>query len=129
MILLSHLQVKVWGPLNESRRTSRIVIRTIICKEKKFNLDKFLQQFNTLDMNNYGSWPISVKITCWIFIFFAVLALGYFIVIQPKLQAIDNAQAQESNLLNEFREKTRNYVTCNSIRCNFKRCRQISTSN
>lgn len=39
------------------------------------------------------------------FIFFAVLALGYFIVIQPKLQAIDNAQAQESNLLNEFREK------------------------
>ena len=50
------------GPLNESRRTSRIVIRTIICKEKKFNLDKFLQQFNTLDMNNYGSWPISVKL-------------------------------------------------------------------
>ena len=40
-----------------------------------------------------------------VFIFFAVLALGYFIVIQPKLQAIDNAQAQESNLLNEFREK------------------------
>ena len=44
-------------------------------------------------MNNYGSWPISVKITCWIFIFFAVLALD-FIVIQPKVQAIDNAQAQ-----------------------------------
>ncbi|MDW7571477.1 type 4a pilus biogenesis protein PilO, partial [Klebsiella pneumoniae] len=57
------------------------------------------------DMNNYGSWPISVKITCLVFIFFAVLALWYFIVIQPKLQAIDNAQAQESNLLNEFREK------------------------
>ncbi|MCG8285011.1 type 4a pilus biogenesis protein PilO [Acinetobacter seifertii] len=74
-------------------------------KKKKFNLDKFLQQFNTLDMNNYGSWPISVKITCWIFIFFAVLALGYFVAIQPKLQAIDNAQAQETNLLNEFREK------------------------
>lgn len=74
-------------------------------KKKKFNLDKFLQQFNTLDMNNYGSWPISVKITCWIFIFFAVLALGYFVVIQPKLEAIETAQAQEGNLLNEFREK------------------------
>ncbi|MBH8305107.1 type 4a pilus biogenesis protein PilO [Acinetobacter baumannii] len=80
-------------------------LEQLSAKKKKFNLDKFLQQFNTLDMNNYGSWPISVKITCWIFIFFAVLALGYFIVIQPKLQAIDNAQAQESNLLNEFREK------------------------
>ena len=74
-------------------------------KKKKITLEKFLQQFNTLDMNSYGSWPLSVKITCWIFIFFAVLALGYFVVIQPKLQAIDNAQAQESNLLNEFREK------------------------
>ncbi|CAI3128080.1 hypothetical protein MWMV17_MWMV17_01431 [Acinetobacter calcoaceticus] len=74
-------------------------------KKKKITLEKFLQQFNTLDMNSYGSWPLSVKITCWVFIFFAVLALGYFVVIQPKLQAIDNAQAQESNLLNEFREK------------------------
>ncbi|MFX4427827.1 type 4a pilus biogenesis protein PilO, partial [Acinetobacter baumannii] len=27
------------------------------------------------------------------------------VAIQPKLHAIDNAQAQESNLLNEFREK------------------------
>nr|WP_312823080.1 type 4a pilus biogenesis protein PilO [Acinetobacter oleivorans] len=74
-------------------------------KKKQITLEKFLQQFNTLDMNSYGSWPLSVKITCWVFIFFAVLALGYFVVIQPKLQAIDNAQAQESNLLNEFREK------------------------
>lgn len=74
-------------------------------KKKKMTLDKFFQQFNTLDMNNYGSWPISVKITCWIFIFFAVLALGYFVVIQSKLEAIDNAQVQESNLLKEFREK------------------------
>lgn len=98
-------------------------------KKKKFNFDKFLQQFNTLDMNNYGSWPISVKITCWIFIFFAVLALGYFVVIQPKLQAIDNAQAQESNLLNEFREKIRNYVTYSSTKRSFKKCRQISISN
>lgn len=62
-------------------------------KKKKITLEKFLQQFNTLDMNSYGSWPLSVKITCWIFIFFAVLALGYFVAIQPKLQAIDNAQA------------------------------------
>ncbi|EPN7005965.1 type 4a pilus biogenesis protein PilO, partial [Acinetobacter baumannii] len=39
-------------------------LEQLSAKKKKFNLDKFLQQFNTLDMNNYGSWPISVKITC-----------------------------------------------------------------
>ena len=68
-------------------------------------VDKFFQQFNTLDPNNYGSWPLSVKITCWIFIVFLICAVGYFLVIKPKLDAISSAHAQEQNLLNEFREK------------------------
>ncbi len=38
-------------------------------QKKRMTVDKFFQQFNTLDMSNYGSWPKSVKITCWIFIF------------------------------------------------------------
>lgn len=74
-------------------------------KKKQMTVEKFFQQFNTLDMNNYGSWPYSVKVTCWIFIFFAVLALGYFLVMKPKLDAISGAKALEQNLLNEFREK------------------------
>jgi type IV pilus assembly protein PilO len=73
--------------------------------KKKMTLDKFLQQFNTLDPNNYGSWPLSVKITCWIFIVLLVLALSYFVMIKGKMESIDGAHAQEQNLLNEFREK------------------------
>ncbi|RKG54680.1 hypothetical protein D7V64_03640 [Acinetobacter cumulans] len=73
--------------------------------KKKMTLDKFLQQFNTLDPNNYGSWPLSVKITCWIFIVLLVLLLSYFVMIKGKIEAIDGAHAQEQNLLNEFREK------------------------
>lgn len=73
--------------------------------KKKMTLDQFVKQFNTLDPNNYGSWPLSVKVTCWIFIFLVVGAVGYFLAIKPKLEAISNAQAQEQNLLNEFREK------------------------
>jgi type IV pilus assembly protein PilO len=34
-----------------------------------------------------------------------VIALGYFVVIKSQLEAIENAQAQEQSLLNEFREK------------------------
>lgn len=77
----------------------------VAVKKKKMSVDQFFQQFNTLDMNNYGSWPASVKITCWIFIFSAVLALGYFVVIKSQLEAIANAQAKEQSLLNEFKEK------------------------
>jgi type IV pilus assembly protein PilO len=78
---------------------------TVVVKKKKMTLEQFFQQFNTLDMNNYGGWSLSVKITCWLFVFLAVLALGYFVVIKGQLDNIANAQAQEQSLLNEFREK------------------------
>ena len=74
-------------------------------KKNKMSVEKFFQQFNTLDMNNYGSWPLSVKITCWLFLFFVVCAIGYFLAIKPKLEAIDQARTVEQNLLNEFKEK------------------------
>ncbi|ENV38094.1 hypothetical protein F959_00851 [Acinetobacter venetianus RAG-1 = CIP 110063] len=77
----------------------------VVVKKKKMTVEQFFQQFNTLDMNNYGSWPLSVKITCWIFVFLAVVALGYFVVIKSQLESIANAQAKEQSLLNEFREK------------------------
>jgi len=74
-------------------------------KKNKMTVDKFFQQFNTLDTNNFGSWPLSVKITVWLFLFFVVCAIGYFLAIKPKLEAIDQAHAQEQNLLNEFKDK------------------------
>ena len=78
---------------------------TVVVKKKKMTLEQFFQQFNTLDMNNYGGWSLSVKITCWFFVFLAVVALGYFVVIKKQLDNITNAEAQEQSLLNEFKEK------------------------
>lgn len=77
----------------------------VVNPKKKMTLDKFLQQFNTLDPNNYGSWPLPVKITTWIFIMLLVGLLGYFLAIKGKIEAISSANAQEQVLLNEFREK------------------------
>jgi type IV pilus assembly protein PilO len=74
-------------------------------KKSGMTWDKFIQQFNTLDMQNYGSWHISVKITCWFFILFIIAVLGYLLLIKPKLDDISNANAMEKNLLTEFREK------------------------
>jgi type IV pilus assembly protein PilO len=73
--------------------------------KKKMTLDKFFQQFNTLDTSNYGGWPLSVKITCWLFLILVIAAIGYFLAIKPKLDAIESARAQETQLLNDFREK------------------------
>lgn len=74
-------------------------------KKSKLAVGNFFQQFNTLDMQSYGGWPLSVKITCCLFIFLFVSLLGYFFVIQPKLSAIEAAEAQQQSLLNAFKEK------------------------
>ncbi|MEB3753207.1 type 4a pilus biogenesis protein PilO [Acinetobacter sp. MD2(2019)] len=73
--------------------------------KKKLSLDKFIQQFNSLDPSNYGGWPIAVKVTCWFFISLMVCFLGYFVLISSQLDAISTAQAQETNLLNDYRDK------------------------
>ncbi|WP_269914393.1 type 4a pilus biogenesis protein PilO [Acinetobacter sp. HY1485] len=73
--------------------------------KKKLTFDRFIKQFNSLDPNNYGSWPLSVKITCWIFTFLFVCGLGYFVIIQSLMDDISNAQAEETNLLNSYRQK------------------------
>ena len=57
----------------------------VVVRKKKMTLDKFLQQFNTLDPNNYGSWPLSVKITCWILIVVMIAFLGYFLTIKTPI--------------------------------------------
>lgn len=74
-------------------------------KKNKLTIGQFFQQFNMLDMQAYGAWPLSVKVTCCLFVFLFVCLLGYFFVVQPKLNAIDGAQQQQQNLLNEFKEK------------------------
>ena len=75
---------------------------TTTVKKKQMTVEQFFQQFNTLDMNNYGGWPLSVKITCWFFVYFAVVALGYFIVIRSQIDTISNAQAKEQTLETEI---------------------------
>src|SRR5690606_10922679 len=73
--------------------------------KNKMTVEKFFQQFNTLDPNNYGSWPLSVKISCWISIVILVFMLIYFALTRSTIESISHASAQEQNLLNEFREK------------------------
>jgi type IV pilus assembly protein PilO len=74
-------------------------------RKKPFNFQEFINSFNSLDPQNMGSWPTSVKITVYIFVLLLTLALAYFVLIRPLLNDIDNARAQEQSLLNEYREK------------------------
>ncbi|MCF9033527.1 type 4a pilus biogenesis protein PilO [Acinetobacter nectaris] len=77
----------------------------LVHSKQKMTLQKFVQQFNSLDPNNYGSWPFIVKVTCWIFIAFIISAVGYFTIVGNIVDQIASSNAQEDALLNEYRQK------------------------
>lgn len=74
-------------------------------KKKSFDVQEFLNSFNSLDPQNMGNWPTAVKVTIYIFILLLTLAAAYFVLVRPLLEDINNARAQEESLLNEYREK------------------------
>lgn len=73
--------------------------------KKGFSFDKYVQQLQQMDMNNIGAWPASVKFTMYVLILVLIGFLAYFAVIKDLREQISNAEAQEQNLLNEFRDK------------------------
>ncbi|MDO5767877.1 MAG: type 4a pilus biogenesis protein PilO, partial [Psychrobacter sp.] len=61
--------------------------------------------FDSLDSQNYGSWPTAVKMTVLLFIVGIIAALAWALPISNKLDEINAAEAQEVTLLDTYREK------------------------
>lgn len=73
--------------------------------KKQFNWKEFTASFQSLDQNNYGSWPIPVKITVLLFMVAMIALLTWFLPINNKREAIMTAEAEEQNLLEQYKTK------------------------
>lgn len=73
--------------------------------KKQFDFKEFADSFKSLDQNNYGSWPVPVKITVLLFIVGLVAALTWFLPIASKREAIAGAEAEQQTLLDQYKEK------------------------
>ncbi len=58
-----------------------------------------------LDLSTIGSWPVAVKAAVIGVLCALVLALGYFLDIQKKMEELDRVRAKETELKNEFERK------------------------
>ncbi len=72
---------------------------------KKFSFEEFSNSFKSLDPQNMGNWPLPVKITIYVFVAAFVLVIVYLLLISPVREEIATAEAQETSLLNDYREK------------------------
>ncbi|WP_076419432.1 type 4a pilus biogenesis protein PilO [Colwellia sp. UCD-KL20] len=62
-------------------------------------------QFNDLEVDNIGEWPVLPKIVLTIFIGIMVIVLGYVGLISDKMDTLKSVQAKEISLREEYRSK------------------------
>jgi type IV pilus assembly protein PilO len=61
--------------------------------------------FNNLDANNIGMWPMPLKVIVLIIAFVAALGAGYYFYLTPKLQEQDQLAQQEQTLRSQYEDK------------------------
>ena len=70
-----------------------------------FNFTDFRRSFQSLDSENYGSWPMAVKITVLVFIVAFIAALAWALPISSKIDEIKAAESEQQILLDSYRKK------------------------
>lgn len=64
-----------------------------------------LDDFNNIDINNAGNLPAPVKAVLLAVIFIVLVGLGYYFLLSPALETLDQEKAKEQELKNVFFEK------------------------
>jgi type IV pilus assembly protein PilO len=70
-----------------------------------------LSQFDDLELDNIGQWPVAAKFLLSVFFVIMVLGLGYVLMISDKLDQLDAESARETKLKQEY--KTKYHVSAN----------------
>ena len=79
--------------------------KTALKPKKQFDLQEFRRSFESLDSENYGSWPLPVKVTVIGLIIAFIAALAWALPISSKIDEIKAAESQQKTLLDSYREK------------------------
>lgn len=69
------------------------------------NLQQILDELQSLDMQNPGSWPSWARGAAVAFAGLLILAAGYFVMIKPQIEELDAARLKETTLFTEFETK------------------------
>lgn len=79
--------------------------KTALKRKQQFDLQEFRRSFESLDSENYGSWPLPVKVTVIGLIITLIAALAWALPISSKIDEINAAESQQQTLLDSYREK------------------------
>ena len=72
--------------------------------------------FNELDADNIGSWPLPVKVIVWVLVFLILVVGGYFYSISDRQDDLGRAQKKEVTLKKEFESKAFKAANLDALR-------------
>lgn len=75
-----------------------------------------LDDFNNIDIKNAGNLPMPVKAVLLTTIFVVLLGLGYYFLLSPALETLDEEKAKEDQLRNVFLEKKSQAINLEAYR-------------
>ncbi|MDP3844589.1 MAG: type 4a pilus biogenesis protein PilO [Oxalobacteraceae bacterium] len=79
-------------------------------------MDSLKAQFQGLDGQQPGQWPLAPRLLCGVGVLFAVLVLGWYFYWSDQIAALDAGVQQEQKLRDEYRSKIAQAMNLDSLR-------------
>ncbi|WP_449427465.1 type 4a pilus biogenesis protein PilO [Rhodanobacter umsongensis] len=76
---------------------------------------KFLDDIRSLDRNNIGGWPQSVKIFFTVLVFAVVLLIGWYFFVSDQQESLTSLASKEDSLKQEFSTKQAKSVNLEAL--------------
>jgi type IV pilus assembly protein PilO len=71
----------------------------------EFDIGKFTEQFDNLELDNIGEWPPAAKIVLTIFTAVVISALTYVGLVSDRITTLERVKAEEITLKQEYQSK------------------------
>jgi type IV pilus assembly protein PilO len=72
--------------------------------------------FNDLNAENIGSWPLPVKVIAWVLTFIVLVVAGYFYTISDMRDQLTQVESKERDLKKEFEDKAFKAANLDALR-------------
>jgi type IV pilus assembly protein PilO len=88
------------------------------------NLQKIQNDFSNLDPENMGSWPLPVKIVCWVLTVVIVVILSYQFVLSEQADVLNQEVQKEQSLRTSFEGKVLDAANLEAYRAQMKEMKE-----
>lgn len=88
------------------------------------NLEKLQNDFSNLDPENMGSWPLPVKIVCWVLTAVIVVILSYQFVLSEQADSLNQEIQKEATLRASFESKVRDAANLDAYKVQMKEMKE-----